>query len=162
MRKHSAFTLVELLIVISIITVLSGLIAKIWGGMERMSDSVHRNTVFIVQSRLILDRIREDIRQGVDVSQSERVLLSITQRMESGKSQQIVYRMDGNELVRDRSVEDRLIQSSKVLSMKNLFLDISFLQNRLIRLEMRRPGNSRPMELKNHSLATYVVPGGES
>lgn len=157
MKSHqSAFTLIELTIVVAMLTIMSGFMATMWSGMEKMSKSVGRNMDFTFQSRKILDRMREDIRHSIQVSRSDQVVLRLTQMQISGKPRQVVYRMDGKELVRDILQEDALIQSAKIVTLGDRLIDIAFLSNGMIRLEVRRKPSERPLEMRNHRLSTYV------
>ncbi|MBN2329339.1 MAG: type II secretion system protein [Candidatus Omnitrophica bacterium] len=158
--KRKGFTLIELIIVTVMIFVMSGFMAKLWSGMEHMSASVRHNMAFTFQSRNILSHLRDDIRRSVKVSRTENSLLLLTQKIDDGRVQQVAYRMDGKELVRDVIRGGDVVQSVKTASMKDLFLEVSFLKEGMIRLEVRRRAGSRPLERKNHSLAAYVHPVG--
>lgn len=158
--KRTGFTLVELLIVTVMLSIMSGFMAKLWGGMERMSASTRRNMAFTCQSRHILSHMRADIRRSIKVSRSENALLLLTQKIDDGSVQQAVYRMDGKELVRDIIRNSVVVQSVKTASMKDLFMEVSFLKDGMIRMEVRRRPSSQPLERKNHSLTAYVCPVG--
>lgn len=161
MKKNAAFTLIELMIVVAIITVSTGYIAKTWSAMEKMSAAVHRNMLFTFQSRNILDRMSEDIRNSIQVSRSEGSLLHLTQLAESGEKLQIYYIVEGKELIRDRLKDGVVSQSVKVASLNDRFLEVSFLNDGMIRIEIRRRPKESPLEMKNHSLTAYVCMPGE-
>jgi len=162
MRKESAFTLVELLVVVLMISILSGIVGKLWSSMEKMSATVHRNIVFTMQSRILLDRLREDIHCSIQVSRSEESILILTQQNEKGLPRKIVYRMEGIELIRELHKEDGAEHSMKAANLGNLFLDVSFLKNGMIRLDVRRRIRERPMEFRNSGFTTYVNAVGVS
>ena len=156
MKKEAGFTLVELLIVTILITIMSGVAGRLWIKMERMSSSVHQNMKFTAQSRILLDRMQEDIRRSIRVSRSEDTLLNLTQETLDGKQVVLKYRMDESELIRDAIVDDKIVQSMKIASLKNLFLEINFMKNETIRLQVRRRPSKRPMQLKNNEMTAFV------
>lgn len=161
-KRNTAFTLVELLIVVAIILISTGYLAKMWSMMERMSAAVHRNMLFTFQSRHILDRMGGDIRNSIQVSRSENALLNLTQLTESGEKYQVCYFLDGKELIRDLVKDGVAAQSVKIASMNDRFLEISFLKDGMVRLEIRRRPKETPLEIKNHSLVSYVTVPGEN
>lgn len=161
MKKNAAFTMVELSIVVVILSIVTGFLAKTWCGMEKISAASHRNLSFTFQSRNILDRISGDIRNSIQASRSDGALLELIQIAESGKKIKVRYFIEEKELIRDLSIGDALTQSVKIASLKDRFLDISFLKEGMIRIEIRRRPREGALELKNTSLSAYVCFRGD-
>ncbi len=161
--KHSkkGFTLIELLIVIAMLSIMSGVVTKMWIGMERMSSAVRSNMKFSFQGRRILDQFRSDIMQSTQVSHSPENLITLNQDIKNGQERQLIYRMDGRELIRDTVIGDKIARSIKIASLDKLMLDIAFKDNGAVRIELSRKPKQLPMQFRDCRMATYVSALGE-
>jgi len=162
MKKHlSSFTLVELLIVIAIMGILTGVGSKLWIQMEKNAKISSRNLVFMAQNHIILERLTRDIRRAVQVSQSGNILLSLTQITPQGDSLEMSYRLENNELVREVRLPQKQVKSIKIASLVGTQLGLRLLENGAVRLELFRNAKDSPMEAQTRRVVSIVQPLGK-
>jgi prepilin-type N-terminal cleavage/methylation domain-containing protein len=160
-KSRKGFTLVELLIVVAILSIMSGVVTQMWIGMERMSSAVRKNMQFSFQGRRILDQFRSDIMQSTQVTHPPDTLIKLTQDMENGNKRQLIYRMDGRELVRDTVIGSEMVRSIKIASLSKLMLDVAFKDNGVVRIELKRKPRKLPMQFRDCRMTTYVSALGD-
>ncbi|MFH1744020.1 MAG: prepilin-type N-terminal cleavage/methylation domain-containing protein [bacterium] len=159
-NKQAAFTLVEMLIVIAMMTVLTGFLSKMWYKMEYTSRASNRSLTFTAKSQMIVDRLTKDIHSSVSVTQSDSTLLTLSQVSSTGEKREIIYRMDGDDLIRSERTGEIEKKSSKILSLDNSQLNISVSDNDTVRVEIRRDGRNRPLEMQARHLVSFARPYG--
>ncbi|RJP19268.1 MAG: type II secretion system protein [Candidatus Omnitrophota bacterium] len=153
--KERAFTLIELLIVVSIIVVMSGAVSKLWYGMEKTSKQTTQNVKFILQGQMILDRIERDIERSFGITHSADTLLLLKQQYGNGAVRQVAYRIDSGELSREiqENGESRIL---KIADLHSHELTITFLNDATVRLEWHREARNHPLQLQMNRLVTFV------
>lgn len=160
MRKEPSFTLVELLIAIALMTVLAGIGSKLWIGMERMAKTCKQNIGFSVFCQTIFERIGNDIDHSIELSQSPGALLAIEQRQANGEIRRVVYSVSDQELIRTVTEHDGNIHSRKIASVDNQIIEVTMVDNGLVKLEIIREGRNQPMNRFNRHYITYVMRSG--
>lgn len=157
MKKHrDAFTLVELLIVTAMLMVMTGVVSKTWIGMEKMSDGLRRNYDFAMRSQRIVDQLRQDIQRSQNVSRSEQALLILDQQTTTGAPRKVVFSIVNDELLREDGTGEGNSRTVKICSLKNTFLEISFLQDNRVRVEVRRRSRQVPLDIETRRFVTFI------
>jgi len=157
MKKNlSSFTLVELLIVCSLIGIMSGVGVKLWIQMEKNAKVSSRNLAFTAQQQMILERLTRDVRRSLQASQSGDDLLSLTQVSPHGETREVSYRLEKNELVRDERSPNRPLQSLKIASLIDAQLGVRLLENGVVRLELLRNSKDRPLEVRTNRVISFI------
>lgn len=159
-KAKTAFTLVELLIVVSMIGILTGLGAKTWYTMERISNATNRNLAFTNKSQIVINRLTRDIRCSISAKQSDDALLILSQISPEGGQKQVSYLLEAGELVRIEKIGNNREKSLKVLSLPNERIEVTLLADGTVRLEVRREGRDRPLEVESKQLISFVKPWG--
>ncbi|MFB3786005.1 MAG: type II secretion system protein [bacterium] len=154
--RRAAFTLIELLIVIAMLMIMTGVVSKTWIGMEKMSDGLRRNYDFAMRSQRIVDQLRLDIQRSQNVSRSEQALLILDQQTTEGTPRKVVYRIENDELLREDGTREENRRTVKIGSVKNTFLEISFMQDNRVRVEVRRRSRQLPLDLETRRFVTFI------
>jgi len=156
-NQRAAFTLVELLINVSIIMAMTGIVASLWTGVERMARTSAITIAHSIKSQNILRRLSKDIRHSIRITRSDEMLLRLIQLTPDGVEGEVIYRIEDGELVRQSSWGKGKPRIVKVASLnKDTWLNVSFLSNGLIRLEMKRKPRNRPLDVRPQRLVTFV------
>jgi len=153
---RAAFTLVELLIVCAMLMVMTGVVSKTWIGMEKMSGGLRRNFDFTMRSQRIVDQLRQDIQHSRNVSRSEQALLILDQQTVEGASRKVIYRVVDDELLREDGTGEEISRTVKICSLKNTFLEISFLRDNRVRIEIRRRSRQVPLDIDTRRFVTFI------
>ena len=161
-RQASAFTLIELAMVISIISVLFGLGSKLWVTMERTAKRSNESMAFTAKSQVVLDRVARDIRRSVSAMQPEDALLVLSQTSLQGEGIKVTYRMEADELLRIENTGRKQERSQKIASLANEKIVISVLPDGTVRLEVVREARNRPLEVQSRRLILFARPCGGS
>lgn len=162
-RRDSAFTIVELLIVTSIMMVMTGVFSSLWVTIERMNKASAKTVAYTINANRILQHLSKDLRRSIRAARSNDDLLHLTQLTPGGNTIDVFYRIENNELLRRSSGSGLKEQIVKIATLDNTWLDISFQTNGLIRLEIKRIPNNKPLGIRPIRLVTYVsVYGAES
>ncbi|HOL94056.1 MAG TPA: prepilin-type N-terminal cleavage/methylation domain-containing protein [bacterium] len=157
MKEHrAAFTLVELLIVIAMLMIMTGVVSKTWIGMEKMADGLRRNYDFTMRSQRIVDQLRQDIQRSRNISWSEEALMILDQQTIEGIPRKVVYRIENDELVREDGTREENHRTVKICSVKNTFLEISFMQDNRVRVEVRRRSRQVPLDIDTRRFVTFI------
>lgn len=159
-QRTPAFTVIELLIVVSIITVLTGVGSKMWYTMERISKASNRNLTFITKNQIIMDRLARDIRCSISAKKPEDALLALSQISIKGEEREVLYSVEAGELIRVEKRGDNQQKSLKITSLTDEHLDISVLPDGTVRLEVSRERRDRPLEVQSRRLISFVRPCG--
>lgn len=159
--SRKAFTLIELLIVISITTILAGVVSKLWLGQEKIDKALRQKATHSVESQSLLELLRRDVldsQQAVVVSPRE---LRLSQVTVDGQPQTVIYRQEGPEWIRDTQSGDREAVSQKIFHLYRRQLLLALSPEGLLRVEVRVEPQETPMLRKDNSLIAYIrVPGG--
>lgn len=134
MRKNKkAFTLAEICIVVILVTLVLGVVYKIFSGVISQLFKSSTKMTNLRAASLILERLKNDVRCAVipaDDSDLEKPEIEdgkfsflttsdLTVSNERGKRRRVTYTLDGNILNRKlEGVSDRKISSAKVRSFK--------------------------------------------
>ena len=156
MNKKRAFTLVELMIVLTILGIMAGTVSQIWFRFERMDRSIHRNTQFHANGHRVLERIAQDIRLGSQIAFPEGSLIQITQWDRAGQSQSVVYRLEEKQIVRD------LIQPGQTVTQTVFTTTMETLQitqepSGLVTLTWTGTRRDQPLQMRTKKLITKVA-----
>lgn len=105
--SQRAFTLVELVIVISILLVISGSVGYLWSGVERTFHASERILRHRMNASVLLDRIEADIRASYQAEASASGGgLALHQARVDGATQTVRYRLQGAELIRQVQIHE--------------------------------------------------------
>lgn len=159
-RSQKAFTLVELLIVTSMIVVLSGLGAKFWFVLERSANAINQNLAFYTESELIVQRLVEDIRKAETLIPPEAALLKLCQIDAKGRRIEVIYTLHENELIRTTQCLGREETSLKIATISPERLTIESEPQGWIRIKLERASRERPLQAKTRRLISYARPLG--
>lgn len=133
MRKKKAFTLAEICIVVILVTVVLGVVYKIFSGVISQLFKSSTKMTNLRAASLILERLKNDVRCAVipkhgDDSEKPEIedgkfsfltTSDLTVSDELGQRRRVTYTLDGNILNRKlEGVSDRKISSAKVRSFK--------------------------------------------
>lgn len=132
MRKNKkAFTLAEICIVVILVTLVLGVVYKIFSGVISQLFKSSTKMTNLRAASLILERLKNDVRCAVipaDDSEKPEIedgkfsfltTSDLTVSDERGKRRRVTYTLDGNILNRKlEGVSDRKISSAKVRSFK--------------------------------------------
>ena len=155
-NKSYAFTLVELLIVIGIMLIMTGLVAQVWVDMNRLAVTSFQKASNVMHSQRVLQQIAEDIKRSYHIDITSESILELQQLTPSGKVHTLRYQITDNELVRELNIDSEQSQSLKVMNLNAEQLLVSDSLPDLIRLEIRLPASGRPGDIRDQQLITYV------
>lgn len=147
MKSTRGFTLLELVIVVLILTVMSGVVGRLWIGMEKVNRMVSTNLHQANQGELVLERLRSDIESSIQAQTPDDALLALTQIEDGFQQRTVRYVVEDGDLVRD--VSNAL--SETVTSLNGAQLAVSVADG-MVRLEWGRPGVERPGQRKGQRL----------
>lgn len=159
--SRNAFTLIELLIVISIITILAGVTSKLWLGQEKINKALRQRATHSVESQSFFELLRRDVldsQQAVVFGPQELRLAQVTT---NGQPRTVTYRQEGWEWIRGVQLGDQEVSTQKVFHLDHRQLLLAFSPEGLLRVEVRVEPRETPMLRKDASLITYIrIPGG--
>jgi prepilin-type N-terminal cleavage/methylation domain-containing protein len=158
-RSNRAFTLVELLIVISILMVLSGVLSNLWIKMERISKSLHTHTQFYVKGKQVLDRMAKDIQHANGFHIDGDALITLTQHSMDGSVYRVAYKRIDREIIREELDSQGRLSSRKIITLNDEVLSIQLDTASRIRLEWTKERRNRPLESREYRLLTFVEGG---
>ena len=157
MKKKSAFTLVELLIVIAVLMSLSGLISTQWIYLERITKSIHEHIQFTYEGKRVIGKLSNDIAAAIEITKPEGILLELKQKSIEGKEILVTYRKENGEIIRSETRENAPVFTEKILTLHEYQLLIDFDKNQMIKIEIMKPGNQNPLSVKDRKIITYVA-----
>lgn len=130
-KRKKAFTLAEICVVVILVTVVLGVVYKIFSGVISQLFKSSTKMTNLRAASLILERLKNDVRCAViPVEDSEKPEIEegkfsflttsdLTVSDELGQRRRVTYTLDGNILNRKlEGVSDRKISSAKVRSFK--------------------------------------------
>jgi len=68
----------------------------------------------------------------------------------------VVYRIENDELVREDGTREENHRTVKICSVKNTFLEISFMQDNRVRVEVRRRSRQVPLDIDTRRFVTFI------
>ncbi len=158
---NSAFTLIELVIVVFIITILTGVGSKLWYGMEKMEKASSIRATAMIRANDAINVIQRDIRQAWRVEVPSEDELVIHQLQADGFDRQIRYFFDNEELIREvRNDEVTLEQKTAELSPENL--QFAYQNPGVLRIEIQLPSKERPLYQRGGKLVSLLKIEGVS
>lgn len=157
MTKRSAFTLIELLIVIAILMSLTGLLSTQWIYLERITNTIHEHIQFTYEGKRFTGKLSNDIAAACEINKPEGILLQLKQKSREGKDILVSYSKENNEIIRSETREAIPVFSEKVLTLHEYKLSVEFDKNQMIKIEIMKPGNQNPLLVKDRSIITYVA-----
>ncbi len=160
-RNRSAFTLIEILIVVAIMTILSGILFKMWSTLERGAKATNANLGFMARNEILVHRLTTAIRASESATTNEDILLALTQLQSDGTRAQIVYECVENELTRTAYRDSERLSSRKIGTLRGETIQISVREDGSVRIEITKEGRNRPLEVNRRRLVSVAYPRGD-
>lgn len=160
-RNRSAFTLIEILIVVAIMTILSGILFKMWSTLERGAKATNANLSFMARNETLVHRLTTAVRESEGATTDEDILLALTQLQSDGARVQVVYERVGDEITRTAYRGTERLSSRKIGTLRGEAIHISVGQDGSVRIEITKEGRNRPLEVNRRRLVSVAYPRGD-
>lgn len=151
-----AFTLVELLVVVTMLIILSGVATKVSFTMQKTITRIQQHVDFYQQGELLFDHIINDCRNCDSLQLEADSLLIMNQFDSSGRSTIVRYFKESQDIIRETTDHENNTTSLKIITdVKNQFHVMNETPNS-ITLEWIQESSSEPLSLKPKRLTHFL------
>lgn len=153
----NAFTLIELLIVVSILMILSGVASKVSSTMQKTILRIQQHVDFYQQGDLLLERIVNDYRESERTQIEPGSLLTFIQRDRLGQTLTVRYLHENADIIREVTGPTGNVSSLKITTDEKNQLHVTQESEHTITIEWKQPSSNTPLNVKPKQLMRVLI-----
>lgn len=155
--KKNGFTVIELIIVIVMMMILSGVVSKLWYGMAKIEKSSAQRAAITMKAQDLIHLIRKEVRQSVSFTLNEEIQeLQLSQITSTGETRQVRFYREDNEMVRQVKLGDQAPSTMKLSTIDENQLVMRLLGDSVLELMVEFPSRDRPLSRYDREYKTQA------
>lgn len=160
-NNNRAFTLVELMIVIAILSIMSGVVSKLWYGMEKQVKRSGQRATITMSAQDVILTLRKEVRHSISMALDEGTgELALEQITADGVMRTVRFFSENNEYLRETQTGEST-SVMKVTGLPSEKINMHLHNDEFLVVEIDIPRKQEPTQNYERTFKAMIpVPGG--